>query len=358
MAQISRFLFTRHLRSDPSHHVLHFRRGRLVKSGRGVAYWFMPLSASIAEVPCDDRDLAFLFHARTADFQVVTTQGVITYRVTDPEKLALRVDFSIDVARGIWKQNPLEQIGQLLSQLAQQFAWDYVAHAPIRDVLAEGMDEVCEKIRAGLAAHAPLAEMGLAIVAVRVTGVAPSPEVEKALQTPTRESIQQQADEATFQRRALAVEKERAIQENELQSKIELAKREELLIGQQGANGKRLAREKSEAEAIAAEAAAARQRIQAAVDADSVRLSADANAGGIRVVQQAKVEAEKARIEIYRELPSQVLMGLAARRFAGKLQRIDHLNLGSDVLGGALTELLEAGTKRLSGADSAAKGAR
>lgn len=344
MAQITRFPFTRHLRSEPSHHVLHYRRGRLVRSGRGLAYWFMPLSASVAEVPCDDRDLAFLFHARTADFQDVTIQGVITYRVADPERIASRVDFSIDVARGVWKQTPLEQIGHLLSQLAQQFAWDYVAHTPVRAVLAEGMDHVCERVRDGFAKHAPLAEMGLAIVAVRITGVAPTADLEKALQTPTRESIQQQADEATFQRRALAVEKERAIQENELQNKIELAKREEFLIGQQGANAKRLAREKTEAEAIAAQAMAARVRLTAAAEADS-----------IRVVQQAKVEAEKGRIDIYRELPSNVMMGLAARRFASKLQRIDHLNLGTDVLGGALTELLEAGTKRLTTSGAASK---
>ncbi|MCE9634971.1 MAG: SPFH domain-containing protein [Planctomycetes bacterium] len=345
MAQITRFPFTRHLRSDPSHHVLHYRRGRLVRSGRGVAYWFMPLSASVAEVPCDDRELAFLFHARTADFQDVTTQGVITYRVAAPEKVADRVDFSIDLVRGVWKQTPLEQIGHLLSQLAQQFAWDYVAHTPVRAVLAEGMDHVCEKIREGFTKHAPLAEMGLEIVAVRITGVAPSADLEKALQTPTRESIQQQADEATFQRRALAVEKERAIQENELQNKIELAKREELLIGQQGANGKRLARETADAEAIAAEAAAARQRIDGAAQAEFVRL-----------VQTAKVEAEKGRIDIYRDLPSQVLLGLAARRFAGKVERIDHLNLGGDVLGGALTDLLEAGTKRLTTGVATSKG--
>jgi regulator of protease activity HflC (stomatin/prohibitin superfamily) len=336
MAQITWFPFTRHLRSDPSHHVLHYRRGRLVRSGRGVAYWFMPLSASVAEVPCDDRELAFLFHARTADFQDVTTQGVITYRVAAPEKVADRVDFSIDLVRGAWKQTPLERIGQLLSQLAQQFAWDYVAHTPVREVLAEGMDHVCRKIREGFVAHAPLAEMGLEIVAVRITGVAPTADLEKALQTPTREAIQQQADEATFQRRARAVEKERAIQENELQNRIELAKREESLIGQQGANAKRLARETAEAEVIAAEATAARMRIDAAAQAEFTR-----------TVQSAKVEAEKGRIDIYRDLPSSVLMGLAARRFAGKLRRIDHLNLGSDVLGGALTDLLEAGTKRL-----------
>ena len=77
MAHITKVPLLRHLRSEPSRHILHFRRGRLVRSGRGVAYWFRPLSASIAEVPCDDRDLAFLFHGRTSDFQDVTVQGVI-----------------------------------------------------------------------------------------------------------------------------------------------------------------------------------------------------------------------------------------------------------------------------------------
>jgi len=180
--------------------------------------------------------------------------------------------------------------------------------------------------------------MGLEIVSVRVSGVAPTSDLEKALQTPAREVIQQQADEATFQRRALAVEKERAIQENELQNRIELSKREELLIAQQGQNAKRLAREKAEADAIAAEAQAARQRNET-----------DAKADGIRTVEQARVEAERERMGVYRDLPVPVLMGLAARRLAGKLPRIDHLNVGADMFGSVLADLIQAGTKRLDG---------
>ena len=55
--------------------------------------------------------------------------------------------------------------------------------------------------------------MGLEVVTVRVADVSPSAELKRALQTPTFERLQQQADEATFERRALAVEKERAIAE-------------------------------------------------------------------------------------------------------------------------------------------------
>ncbi|MCU0728110.1 MAG: SPFH domain-containing protein [Planctomycetes bacterium] len=336
MAHITKVPLLRHLRSEPSRHVLHFRRGRLVRSGRGVAYWFRPLSASIAEVPCDDRDLAFLFHGRTSDFQDVTVQGVITWRVKDPEVIARRVDFSIDPLRGAFLGTPLEQIAQLMSQLAQQFAWDYLIRTPLRAVLAEGLVQICERIREGLSNHAPLAAMGLEVASVRVSGVAPTPDLEKALQTPTREAIQEEADQAVFKRRALAVEKERAIQENELQNRIEIARREEGLIAQEGQNARRKATEAADAGRIEAEAAGARRRIEAAAQAESLAL-----------VEQSRNVAERARIDIFRDLPSAVLLGLAAREMAGKLQSIDHLNLTPDLLGPLLARLAEAGAERL-----------
>jgi hypothetical protein len=71
----------------------------------GLAFWFQPLSANLAEIPLDDRELAFLFHARTADFQEAVCQGVITYRVADPEALAARIDFSLDLETGLYVEN-------------------------------------------------------------------------------------------------------------------------------------------------------------------------------------------------------------------------------------------------------------
>ena len=74
MARIKKFPFLRHVRSESSQHVILYRRGRVKRSGRGLSFWFRPLSASVAEVPCDDREVQFLFHARSNDFQDVTTQ--------------------------------------------------------------------------------------------------------------------------------------------------------------------------------------------------------------------------------------------------------------------------------------------
>ena len=100
MAEIQRYPIVRHLRAEPSFHILRFRRGKLVESGRGLSFWFRPLNTSVAEIPMDDRELPFLFHGRAQDFQDTTVQGVITFRVVDPERAAERVDFAVDLATG------------------------------------------------------------------------------------------------------------------------------------------------------------------------------------------------------------------------------------------------------------------
>jgi hypothetical protein len=207
---------------------------------------------------------------------------------------------------------------------------------PVREILRQGPALLLRTIAAGLGEGAALAEMGLALVSVRVSSVAPTVELAKALETPMRERIQQEADQATFERRALAVEKERAIQEAELQNQIELAHREELLIGQRGNNERRRVTDDVDARRIAAQA-----------EAERAGLEAGARADGTRVVERARNEAEEARMAIYRELPASVMLGLAARELAGKLQRIEHLNITPELFGPQLLSLVEAGTRRL-----------
>lgn len=336
MATITRFPGLRHLRAEPNFHIVQYRGGQIKRSGRGISFWYSPLSTSLAEVPCDDRDETFLFHGRSSDFQDVTTQGVISYRVVDPDVVAQRVDFSIDPKRGTYLKTPLEQLSQLLIQAAQQQAWAYLAQNNVRELLVHGVEAIRERITSGLTDDPKIVAMGLEIVSVRVSGVTPTAELEKALQAPANEAIQQEADEATFQRRALAVEKERAIAENELQNKIELAKREEKLIAQQGKNARDQASENAQAQKIDSDALAARRGIEARAEADA-----------FTAVETARVNAERERMTIYRDMPSQVMLGLAAQQLAGKLDKIEHLNVSPELLGPLLQRLIQAGTDRL-----------
>jgi hypothetical protein len=154
-------------------------------------------------------------------------------------------------------------------------------------------------------------------VTVRVGPIRPEPDLEKALGTPARELVQQEADRATFERRALAVESERAIAENELHNQIELARREEDLIAQRGQNEQRRV-----------EDAAAASRVEAAAQAESVR-----------VIGEAEADVEQARLAPYGELEPSILLGLALKELAGNLPEIERLTLAPDVLGEALAHV-------------------
>ncbi|MER5885502.1 SPFH domain-containing protein [Streptomyces sp. NPDC001941] len=335
MADITRRLGWRHLRSAPTAHVRHHRRGELVHDGAGLSFWFRPLTAALSEVPVDDRELAVGFHARTSDFQDVTVQATVTYRISDPAVAAARLDFSVDPDTGAWRGTPLEQISTLLTETAQQHALDVLARTALSAALVDGVAAVRERIAQGLATEPRLAATGLEVVAVRVVALRPEPEVERALRTPAREQIQQEADRATYERRAVAVERERAIAENELASRIELARREEQLVEQQGANARREAEENAAADAVRAGAEAARK----------VRL-ARAEADAARAVGEARAAAQAAWLRVHAEADPATLHALAATRLAENLPRVESLTLTPDVLTGLLQRLGRGGDQR------------
>jgi regulator of protease activity HflC (stomatin/prohibitin superfamily) len=317
MADIKRYGVARHLRSDANVHIVRYGNGRPVQSGRGRAFWFLPHRTSIAELPMDDRDMVLFFKGRSKDFQALNVQGNLTWRVADPNVLGSRVDFSIDLATGRHVAKPVEQIESLLTGMAQQVATQYFAEAAIHALLEAGIEPLRIRLEQSLSGAAKLSAMGIEISAIRLVSIAPSAELEKALQAPTFEALQQKADQAVFERRALAVEKERAIAENELNNKTELARRETQLIAQESTN--------------------ARNRAEGTRDAQQV--AADGEAGRIRTVEQAHAEMEQTRIAIYRDLPVNILLGLAARELAGKLTKVDHLNITPDLLAALMGEL-------------------
>jgi len=316
MAQIRKLGIVAQLRCDASNHVIRNRNGQVKQSGRGLVFWFFPDTASISELPMDDREMTLFVKGRSQDFQAINVQGMLTWHVADPERLAQRVDFSVGLRDGKHQGEPIERIESRLAGLVNQAALEYLAQASVRALLDAGPEPLRLKLEAALIKDAALADTGIAVAAIRLTNLAPSSELERALQTPTFEAVQQKADEATFERRALAVDKERAIAENELSNRTELARREKQLIAEESENAR--SRASGQAEARQVEAAAEAERI--------------------RTVESANAEAEQARIAIYRDLPPGVLLGLAARELAGKLDTIEHLNVTPDLLATVIGE--------------------
>jgi regulator of protease activity HflC (stomatin/prohibitin superfamily) len=310
MADVQRFLFVRHVHANQSSFVLHYRRGKLVRSGAGIAFWVWPLSDSVVELPTDDRDVTLVVHGRSSDYQDVTVQGTMTYRTADPARLAARVDFSLDLLNGSYVSEPISRVESLLSQLVQEDILRYLARTTIQEILNDGIARLREAVDGALAITPQLPEFGITVSSVRITGVRPNPDLEKAIEAPERERVKQLSDEATFSRRALAVEKERAIAQNEMQSRIELAQREQSLIEQDGANTKR----------------------KAADGAETLQITALAEASRIEAIEGARQRVEATRIDTLQDASGAVLATVAATAFAKQITSIANLQITPDLL--------------------------
>src|SRR6266498_3317284 len=78
-----------------THYALHFQQGKVRREGVGLSFLYYVPTSTIMSVPTVSIDAPFVFHETTADFQPVTVQGQLTYRIADPKKVASLLDFSV-----------------------------------------------------------------------------------------------------------------------------------------------------------------------------------------------------------------------------------------------------------------------
>lgn len=203
---------------DAMTHVIHYKNGHVVQEGRGLSFFYFAPSSSIAAIPLGSNDLPFIFAETTRDHQSITIQGQVSYKVADAKQLALLLDFTVD-GRGIYKKNDLEKLNQRIINEAQTATASYIHGIGLKDAIRSAK-AIEEQIRTGIKGSAAIAALGVEVLAVNVLAVKASPEMARALETETRERLQQEADQAIYERRNFAVEQERKIKESELNTEI------------------------------------------------------------------------------------------------------------------------------------------
>ena len=207
-------------------------------------------------------------------------------------------------------------------------------------LITPGSEQVRAALVQALGGDPEIAAMGLQLVNLVIDQVVPSAELEKALGTPMREAVQARADEAQFQRRAQAVEKERAIKENELATELELERRQQELIRKRGENALLQAQQEAASQRTQVEAAIERQRLQTEAAAQQTRVNAQAQAEAQQLLAAQAAAAMREQHAIWRDTPAAAATAMALGQLAGKLQSIGHLNITPDLLGQSLTQLL------------------
>lgn len=208
----------KYIKFEAMTYVIHYKNGKIKKEGKGLSFYYAAMSSSIVAIPIGSNDVQFIFNETTSDFQTVTVQGQVTFSIKNPKQLAEVLDFTVD-ANGKLRSDDYEKLKQRLINEAQTATSAFIQSMSLRQTLTSAK-QIEQNIMAGLTGSHAVASLGLEIPGLNVTSVKPTPTMSKALETATREALQQEADAAVYERRNFAVEQERKIKESELNTEI------------------------------------------------------------------------------------------------------------------------------------------
>ncbi|HSH01670.1 MAG TPA: SPFH domain-containing protein [Anaerolineae bacterium] len=208
-----------YLKTGPTHYVLHYQNGQLRREGAGLAFFYYKPFSTIAVVPISSADIPFIFNESTADFQPITVQGQLTYRITDPKLVATLLDYTIEDNPDVYTSDDPDNLAQRLVNLVQVATRAEVQGQDLRDAV-KSSDKMADTVFATVRDNPALAALGVEILNLSILAIKPTPETARALEAEAREAFQRHADEAIYERRNAAVEQERRIKENELNTEI------------------------------------------------------------------------------------------------------------------------------------------
>ncbi|MSR57476.1 MAG: SPFH domain-containing protein [Planctomycetaceae bacterium] len=319
----------RYLKTTPTTYVLHYRSGKIVQEGVGLSFFYFAPPAVIVLVPISSRDVPFVFNEVTSDFQDVTIQGELTYRIRDSKKIAELLDHSVD-AVGRYKSDDPGKLNDRLIHAAQILARSYTQKRTLNQVLVSS-DALVGEVLTGLKQAAAVAALGVEVLDLSLIGLKATPEMAKALQTDAREQLLKRADEAIYARRNAAVELERTIKENELNTEIAIEQKKQQMRESQ----------------MTAEIAVEQQRanlVDAKVDNDRKETQSRA-AALTAMLEPVKTVDWRTLMVVSTGLDSKQMIGLAFQQLAENAAKIGELNISPDLLNTLLHTPASGGRK-------------
>lgn len=310
------------MKVPPTTYVLQYKNGQIKRQGAGLSFIYYAPTSTIVMIPIASADVPFVFQESTADFQSVTIQGQLTYRVAEPTRLASLLDFSVDRSHAYRSDDPLKLPERLIHTL-QTLTRAITQRLILKDALVSS-DSIVVEALTGLRKAEAVQALGVEILSLSIVGIRPTPETGRALEAEAREELQRRADEAIYARRNAAVEQERLIKESELNTEIAVEEK------------KRQIRETQ----MSAEIAVEEQRAQL-IDRRVANERKDADSRAYTLTQTLKP---------VRDLPWKTLMmlggknadpkamvALAFQEMAENAQKIGELNVSPDLLRSLVT---------------------
>jgi hypothetical protein len=175
------------------------------------------------------------------------------------------------------------------------------------------------------------------LLAFSILGIRPTPEMAKALEAKAREELQRKSDEAIYARRNAAVEQERKIKENELNTEIAVEeKKRQIREAQMDVeiaveDKKRQVREMQMAADIALEE---QRQALVSIHTANTKAEADAQAYALEATLKplAALDPQTLLVLAARSVDPRLMIALSFKELAQNAAKIGQLNISPDLL--------------------------
>jgi len=330
------------IKVQPTTYLIQYRKGQVVREGAGLAFFYYAPTTSLVAIPIGSADVPFIFEETTADYQTVTIQGQVTYRVTEPKRLAGLMNFTLAPNGQSWASDDPQKLPQRVINIVNVLARVELEKLPLRQAI-RASESIVAAVRQGLSGSSEISLLGLEILGLSILAIKPTPETARALEAETREQLLKEADEATYARRNAAVQQERAIKENELNTEIAVENKKRQIREAQ-MDAERAVQEKKQlleqAEMAARTQLEEQRKSLVALATQNAKAEADARAYGISTMMQALGAADARLVQALASagMKPEQLIAVAFQDLASKAEKIGQLNVSPELL----RELLSA----------------
>src|SRR5436190_18164574 len=160
----------RFIKVQPSTYLLQYRGGKVVREGSGVSFFYYGPTTSLVAVPVGSNDAPFIFQETTADFQTVTLQGQVTYRVSDPKRLAVLLNYTLAPwGQGYASEDP-DKLPQRIINVVNVLARAELRKLTLREAI-RGSEAIVQTVKAGLVGSEEIVSIGLGILGLSILAI-------------------------------------------------------------------------------------------------------------------------------------------------------------------------------------------
>ncbi len=324
------------IKVEPTDFVLQFKGGKIVREGAGLSFFYYAPTSSLVRIPMGSVDVPFIFEEVTADFQTVTVQGQLTYRVADPRKLAQLMNFTVSAGGRSYASDDPGKLPLRLINTTQVLTRASLKALSLRAALGQS-DALVAALREELRKAEVIGSLGIEVLALSILAIKPTPETARALEASAREQILREADEAVYARRNAAVEQERAIKENELNTEVAVENKKRQIKETQMDAEKSVQQKQHEireAEMTAKIALEMQNKDLVALATVNARDEADVKAYAMAGVMKALSQADPKSLQalVSTGMAPGQLIALAFKELAENAGKIGELNISSELL--------------------------